>query len=90
MLLAKARLGDAKLDEAEMLDRIAKPELARIDRSLRPQLAARPHLGKQHGLDERTLKKAFPRIDVWREVYVRFNAFGTFDNAFTKALGFSD
>jgi hypothetical protein len=88
MILAKAELDGEKLDRTQMLDRIAEPELARIERALRPRFAARPHLGKHHGLDGELLFKAYPRINDWLEVYRRFNAFGTFDNPFTDDMDF--
>lgn len=87
MLLAKAKIDKDKLDPAQMLDRIAKPELGRMVNELVPAFAARPHLGKHQALDPRLLDKAYPKLDVWLESYRRFNAFGTFDSAFTDQLG---
>jgi L-gulono-1,4-lactone dehydrogenase len=73
----------------EVRDDIAKPELDKIETALcDPEgLQGRPHLGKHNTLDRSKFKCLFPKWDVWLAAYRRFNAFGTFSNAFTDQLG---
>lgn len=89
MVLSTSRLDGERLDRDEMRDRIAKPALADIERRLcyEGERLGRPHLGKQHSLTRERLQAMFPRFEAWLATYRRFNAFGTFDNAFTDQLG---
>jgi L-gulono-1,4-lactone dehydrogenase len=88
MLLTSSWLNGNLLNKIQTLNQIAKPELVRIDRSLREQFDTRPHLGKCHGLQGRQrLQQAFPELEKWLRAFERFNAFGTFDNAFVERFG---
>lgn len=89
MLKTKAKLGGDKIDPDQMLDRIAKPELTKVEHELcySGQFAGRPHLGKHNTLTRALAEQLFPRFNDWIEVYARFNPFGTFDNEFTDQLG---
>jgi L-gulono-1,4-lactone dehydrogenase len=89
MLKTKAKLDGDKIDADQMIDRIAKPELAKVEHELcyRGKLAGRPHLGKHNTLTRALAEQLFPRFKDWVQVYARFNAFGTFDNQFTDQLG---
>lgn len=58
------------------------------------QFDARPHMGKHNTIGDGWLKANYPKYDsnrddetAWLDVYNRFNAFGTFNNEFTKQLG---
>jgi FAD binding domain/D-arabinono-1,4-lactone oxidase len=74
---------------ARVREEIAKPELAKIETALCYQdtLHGRPHLGKHNTVTRARLERLFPKFDAWLAAYRRFNAFGTFDNAFTDQLG---
>ncbi len=78
---------EKKLEEVR--DAIAKPELTRIEAALcyQRRLDSRPHLGKHNTLNRARLERLFPKFDAWLAAYKRFNAFGTFDSAFTDQLG---
>lgn len=86
-----ARDESGQLSPEETIDRIAKPALRRIERLVEqhPELQGRPHLGKFHAVDHEALLQQYPQAEQWEAVYRRFNAFGTFDNAFTDQLGLS-
>lgn len=90
-LQAKARLDGKQLSPEETIDRIAKPALKKIERALQahPELQGRPHLGKFNTLSHDELDRQYAYLDKWEAVFRRFNAFGTFENAFTDQLGFS-
>jgi hypothetical protein len=58
------------------------------------QFDARPHMGKHNEVGDRWLRANYDRYasdsedeTAWLDVYDRFNAFGTFNNEFTKQLG---
>lgn len=89
MLKTRAELDGVKLDEDQMIDQIAKPELAKVEHEIcdSGKLAGRPHLGKHNTLTRTLAEQIFPRFKDWVQVYARFNAFGTFDNQFTDQLG---
>jgi hypothetical protein len=86
MVLSK--VGKCNYDKNEMRDKIAKPALSKVMETLcTDALGGRPHLGKFHSLGRAGLERIFPKLEAWLAVYRRFNAFGTFDNSFTDALG---
>jgi L-gulono-1,4-lactone dehydrogenase len=74
---------------AEVRDTIAKPELTKIEAALcyGVELEGRPHLGKHNTVDRSRFEQLFPKWATWLATYQRFNAFGTFSNAFTDQLG---
>jgi hypothetical protein len=77
------------LGREETRDQLAKPALDEIERALRdsPTLQGRPHMGKLNHINRSLLERHYPRFKEWLDVYRRFNAFGTFDNAFTDQMG---
>lgn len=90
------------LSETEIREEVAKPALAEFETHVVDTYGGRPHLGKTNTLDSETLSDLF-EVEVdgetrntfdgeggWLETYHRFNAFGTFDNAFTDQLGISN
>jgi hypothetical protein len=79
-------------------DDVAEPALAVIERELVENRAGRPHMGKHNTMTRSDLDAAYEQFDAeeddaavgWLQAYERFNAFGTFDNAFTQQLGIGD
>ena len=90
------------LSEYEIREEVATPALNEIETTIIDRHGGRPHLGKTNSLDAETLSRLYTvetdrgSRDVfdgeggWMETYERFNAFGTFDNAFTDQLGISN
>ncbi len=51
---------------------------------------ARPHWAKNHFLNFNRVDKLYPDLYKWKRVYLLFNSDGTFDNEFTRKVGFED
>ena len=51
---------------------------------------ARPHWAKNMYLSLDRIDQLYPDLDKWRRVYLLFNSDGTFDNEFTRKVGFED
>ncbi|XP_072037566.1 L-gulono-1,4-lactone dehydrogenase-like [Amphiura filiformis] len=51
---------------------------------------ARPHWAKNHFLNFNRVDKLYPDLHKWKRVYLLFNSDGTFDNEFTRKVGFED
>ncbi|XP_072033658.1 L-gulono-1,4-lactone dehydrogenase-like [Amphiura filiformis] len=51
---------------------------------------ARPHWGKNLFLNLDQIDQLYPDLDKWKRVYLLFNSDGTFDNEFTRNVGFED
>ncbi len=67
-----------------------KEALEAIEKKLcyRPgHLGGRPHWGQYNALDRRNLEKLYDKLPVFERVYSQHNAFGTFDNAYTRQIG---
>lgn len=84
------------LTQDEMREYVVEPALTKIHDHLRSTFPARPHMGKHNTLSEQDLDKMYEYFDAsdnsdvdvgWLQAYNRFNAFGTFNNAFTSQLG---
>lgn len=64
--------------------------LKRFEEELQAQpISGRPHWGQRNTQTLSEAELQYPKWNVWRRVYERFNAFGTFDSALTDALGLS-
>jgi len=84
-----------QLDQDEMRDQVVLPALTEVETHIREAksgLGPRPHMGKHNTVDAGWLDRNYPYFDAsdedgvqtgWYQAYRRFNAFGTFDNAFT-------
>ncbi len=51
---------------------------------------ARPHWGKNIFLNLNKADHLYPDLDKWKRVYLLFNSDGTFDNEFTRTVGFEN
>lgn len=51
---------------------------------------ARPHWGKNMFLSLDKINQLYPNFDKWMRVYLLLNSDGTFDNEFTRKMGFED
>ncbi len=49
--------------------------------------AARPHMGKHHGLNHASLLKAYPKAETWLTLQGYMNCSGTWTSPFTTSLG---
>jgi hypothetical protein len=72
--------------QQEML-RLSKQALEPVEEALINDHDGRPHMGKHNSLDYQTLSNMYGRLSTWEKVNEQFNAFGTFDNKFTRNLG---
>ncbi|XP_078659253.1 L-gulonolactone oxidase-like [Branchiostoma floridae x Branchiostoma belcheri] len=61
-----------------------------IDELLLEKYQARPQWGASHLLTQPRVRKSYPELDKWLQVYRLFNKNGTFGNAFTERCGFDD
>ncbi|CAH1246991.1 Hypp7802 [Branchiostoma lanceolatum] len=61
-----------------------------IDELLFEKYQARPHWGASHLLTQPRVRKSYPELDKWLQVYRLFNKNGTFENTFTERCGFDD
>jgi hypothetical protein len=83
-----------KLGRQQMLGH-AKNALGEIEDQLltmsnRGQLDfARPHMGKTNTLSRSQLADLYDEFEMWEALHQEFDAFGTFDNAFTDRKGIS-
>ncbi|MEF8900203.1 MAG: FAD-binding protein [Halovenus sp.] len=50
---------------------------------------ARPHMGKTNHVGRGQLERFYEGFDTWQAVHQEFDAFGTFDNGFTRNKGIS-
>jgi hypothetical protein len=50
---------------------------------------ARPHMGKTNTLERADLKAFYEEFETWESVHAEFNAFGTYNNGFTREKGLS-
>lgn len=48
---------------------------------------ARPHMGKTNHLTRQQLANFYPQFQTWQAIHETFDAFGTFNNGFTKDKG---
>lgn len=74
----------------QIRDEVAKPALEVIEQRLIREFEGRPHMGKHNSLTESDLRGMYDHFEEdggWMDTYRRFNAFGTFNNDFTSALG---
>ncbi len=105
--LPHVQVGEVKpvptLDQDEMRNRVVLPALTNVEQHVRDaldDLGPRPHMGKHNTVDASWLDRNYERFDAsdeegdstgWYQAYRRFNAFGTFDNAFTdEQLGLDE
>lgn len=89
--------GPIDLSNKEDMLAVGKAALGQIESMLVEEFDGRPHMGKCNNMNERRLRDAYERFDPddelgfgWLDMYRRFNAFGTFDNAFTDDLGLGE
>lgn len=87
------------LTQAELREYVVEPALGRVERMLYVDHDGRPHMGKHNNMDASQLDDRYEYFDAsdntagdepdigWYQAYDYFNAFGTFDGAFTKELG---
>jgi len=50
---------------------------------------ARPHMGKTNTLSREQLEDHYDKFETWQSLHQEFDAFGTFNNAFTDRKGLS-
>ncbi len=65
----------------------AETILNQIEKALVP-LGGRPHWGQHNQMTSRKARDMYPRFGDWLGFYRRFNRYGTFENTFTKRMGF--
>jgi hypothetical protein len=90
--LVGADIENVSINEKEMRQ-FAEAALAKIeDRLLQMSRDgridfARPHMGKTNTITRSQLESFYENFDTWQAVHREFDAFGTFDNAFTRSKG---
>ncbi len=89
---ARLRPRYESIDQDTLRDEVAEPALEEIEAKLVGDRAGRPHMGKHNTMDRSDLAATYDQFDPdegggWMQAYDRFNAFGTFNNAFTRQLG---
>lgn len=51
-------------------------------------MSGRPHWGQWNEMDYRKARSLYPRFEDWVRLYRKHNHYGTFENKFTKEMGF--
>ena len=67
-----------------------KKALEEIEKSLcyqKGHLGGRPHWGQYNSLNRNHLEKLYDKLPTFEMIYSRHNAFGTFDNDYTRQIG---
>ena len=60
----------------------------KLEEHLLDEYKGRPHWGKNLFLNLDKAYQLYPDLDKWKRVYLLFNSDGTFDNEFTRKVGF--